>query len=160
MEIDGDHRHVLAREVPEAIMNRLAEPHSKERPRIPFAWMVSYSAAGAIQNIGFFENGVRHCKLDFPIRVFFSTWTDAIVITYVPLEAIREPHVLEWYTTFYEVSVEDAKARLAIHPKFPYDGRNPDLMRAEIMAAGGPQALIAKAEQVLAARGIDIPSKW
>lgn len=160
MEIDGDHRHVLAREVPESIMNRLAEPHSKERPRIPFAWMVSYSASGAIQNIGFFENGVRHCKLDFPIRVFFSNWTDAIVVTFVPLEAIREPHVLEWYPTFYELPVEEARRRLQLHPKFPYDGRNPDLVRAEMMVNGGPDQIIENARAALAARGIDIPSKW
>lgn len=158
--MDGDHQHVLAREVPESIMRRLAEPHSKDRPRIPFAWMVSYTAEGAAQNIGYFENGVRHCQLDFPIRVFFSNWTDAIVVTFVPLQAIREPHVLEWYTTFYEVSVDVAKDRLARYPKFPYDGRNPDLVRAEIMTAGGPQALIDKAKAVLGEQGIDIPSKW
>lgn len=158
--MDGDHQHVLAREVPESIMTRLAEPHSKERPRIPFAWMVSYTAEGAVQNIAYFETGVRHCKLDFPVRVFFSNWTDAIVVTFVPLQAIREPHVLEWYTTFYEVPVDVAKERLARHPRFPYDGRNPDLVRAEIMGAGGPQALVDKARAVLAQQGIDIPSKW
>lgn len=158
--MDGDHQHVLEREVPKSIMDRLAEPHSKERPRIPFAWMISYSASGALQNIRYFETGVQHCQLEFPIRVFFSTWTAAVVITFVPLEAIREAHVLEWYTTFYEVSVEEAKARLTAHPEFPYDGRRSDAMRAEVMVNGGPNALVEKSRQALAARGIDIPSKW
>lgn len=158
--MDGDHNHVLAREVPKSIMERLAEPHSKQRPRIPFAWMISYRASGALQNIGYFENGVRHCQLEFPIRVFLSTWTEAIVVTFVPLEAIREPHVLEWYTTFYEVTVEEAKTRLAAHPQFPYDGRRSDTVRAEMMVNGGPEDLVEKSRQALAARGIDIPSKW
>ena len=156
----GDHRHVLASEVPEDVMKRLAEPHTKDHPRIPFAWMVNYDAASALQNIRFFENGSRHCTLDFPIRVFLSTWTAAIVVSFVPLSAIREPHVLEWYTTFYEVTVDEAKQRLALYPRFPYDGRQPDPVRADIIARGGPQALIDDARRVLAARGIDIPRRF
>ena len=158
--IVGDHQHVLPTEVPDVVMKRLAEPHSKERPRIPFAWMVSYEAAEALQNISIFERGSRHCSLDFPVRVFFSTWSAAIVITFVPLEAIRNPHVLEWLTTFYEVTVDDAKRRLSAHPDFPYDGRQPDAVRADIMVRGGPQALIDDAKRVLNARGIDIPDKF
>lgn len=158
--MDGDHRHVLAKEVPESIMERLAAPHSKERPRIPFAWMISYEASRALHNIKFFETGVRHCQLEFPIRVFFSTFTAAIVITFVPLEAIREAHVLEYYTTFYEVPLDEAKERLTRFPDFPYDGRQPDAVRADIMVRGGPQALVDDARKALAARGIDIPKKW
>lgn len=158
--MDGDHQHVLPSEVPEKIMQRLAAPHSKERPRIPFAWMISYSGEGALQNIRYFENGVRHCQLDFPIRVFFSTWTAAIVVTFVPIHAIREPHVLEWLTTFYEVSVPEAKERLAKFPDFPYDGQNSDTFRASVFERGGPQILIDEARALLASKGIDIPSKW
>jgi len=152
--------HVLEKAVPEEIMARLSEPHSKERPCIPFAWMISYEAVAALRNIGYFENGVRHCQLEFPIRVFLSTWTAAIVITFVPLQAIREPHVLEWYTTFYEVTVDEAKDRLARFPNFPYDGQNSDAFRAEIMVRGGPQVLVDDGRRALAALGIDVPDKF
>lgn len=66
--MDGDHNHVLPREVPKSIMERLAEPHSKERPRIPFAWMISYRASGALQNIGYCNHV---CSLDLRSRFTF-----------------------------------------------------------------------------------------
>jgi hypothetical protein len=156
----GYSSELLAAEVDPAILSVLSREHSVERPAIPFAWMVSYTGRKALLNIGYFENGVRHCKLDFPIRVFFSNWTDAIVISFVPLEAIREPHVLEWYSSFREVPVEEAKALLTAHPKFPYDGRSADLVRAEILASGGPQSLLDKSRATLKERGIDIPPKF
>lgn len=151
---------VLEKAVPADIMARLAEPHSKERPCIPFAWMISYEASCALQNIRYFENGVRHCQLEFPIRVFLSTWTAAIVITFVPLQAIREPHVLEWYTTFYEVTVDEAKDRLARFPEFPYDGRRSDTFRAEVMVKGGWQVLVEESKRALAAQDIDMIDKF
>jgi hypothetical protein len=153
--------HILPHEVEPSILARLIEPHSKERPGIPFAWMLSYGAREARQNIRYFENGVRHCALEFPIRVFFSKWSHAIVITFVPLEAIREPHILEWYVTFYEVPVEEAKTRLETWPEWPHDGRNEMAVRTEILTAeGGIQKMLDDSERVLAERGIDIPSKW
>jgi hypothetical protein len=152
---------LLPQEVDPSIMDRLTQPHSKERPGIPFAWMISYEGRSARQNIRFFENGVRHCSLEFPIRVFFSHWTAAIVISFVPLAAIREPHILEWYTTFYEVDVKDAKDRLDKCPDWPYDGRKDFEVRAAILTAeGGMQAMLDESKRVLNERGIDIPSKW
>lgn len=156
-----DKLHVLLREVEPSIMTRLNEPHSKERPGIPFAWMISYEGDAARQNIRFFENGVRHCSLEFPIRVFFSHWTAAVVISFVPLAAIRESHILEWYTTFYEVDVEEAKVRLDTWPNWPYDGRKDFEVRAAILTSdGGMQAMLDESKRVLNERGIDIPSKW
>jgi hypothetical protein len=152
---------LLESEVDPDILKRIAEPHSKERPCIPFSWMLSYSGKSARQNIRIFENGVRHCSLAFPVRVFFSNWSDAIVVTFVPLEAIREAHILEWYTTFYEVELEEAKRRLDQYPNWPYDGRNSDQVRAEILTSkGGVAGLLAESKQVLGARGITIPPKW
>jgi hypothetical protein len=158
-ELKGE---IWRKNVPKDILERLSEPHSKERPGLPFAWMVSYTAEGALQNMQFFENGVRHCKLEFPIRVFMSNWTDAIVITFVPLEAIKEIHVMEWSTSFYEVPLEEAKRRLIEHPRFPYDGRNPDTVRAEIIVAGGWQKLVQQSRKKYADMGIRLPEqvKW
>ena len=146
--------------VPPAVYERLAEPHSDERPGIPFVWMLSYRSSGALQNIRYFENGVRHCQLQFPIRVYLSHWTDAILVTFVPLEAVREPHVQEWHVTFYEVPLEEAKERLAKHPEFPYDGRNRDAVRAEMLANGDIQQLLKRSADHLRARGVPLESKY
>lgn len=140
--------------VPPAVYARLSEPHSKSRPGIPFVWLMSYRAAGALQNIKYFENGVRHCQLEFPIRVFLSHWTDAILVSFVPLEAVREPHIQEWHVTFYEVTAEEAKAKLEKYPKFPYDGRNPDLARAAMLASGDIQQLLKLSAEKLRAMGV------
>ncbi len=138
-----DNKSIMFEEfVPQEVYERLVAPKADNKPIIPLVWMVSYRAEGALQNIRYFENGVRHCHLEFPIRVFFSNWTDAIVVSYIPLEAIKEPHVQEWFVTFYEVPVEEAKARLELFPKFPYDGRNADLVRAQMLVDGSVQNLL------------------
>lgn len=145
--------------VPENIYSRLAEPHTDERPGIPLIWMLSYRASGALQNIRYFENGVRHCKLEFPIRVFLSNWTDAILVSFVPLEAVCEPHVQEWHVTFYEVDVETAKERLTKFPRFPYDGRNPDLVRAQMLVDGDVKKLLKRSKDKLLGMGVPIESR-
>lgn len=162
MKSDEIKSELWRKNVPEEILSRISEPHSKERPGLPFAWMVSYTAEGALQNIRFFENGVRHCKLEFPIRIFMSNWTDAIVITFVPIEAIKEIHVMEWSASFYEVPVDEAKRRLVEYSRFPYDGRNPDTVRAEIIVAGGWQKLVKDAREKYSKMGIHLPEqhKW
>lgn len=151
---------LLESEVNPDILNRLNEPHSKERPGIPFAWMISYDGAAARQNIRFFENGVRHCKLEFPIRVFFSEWTSAVVISFVPLTAIREAHVLEWYSTFNEVDIETAKQRLDQFPSWPYDGRKDYEVKVEQLTGKSMAEVLAESRRVLLERGIIIPPKY
>ena len=146
--------------VPSNVYERLAAPESEEVPSIPLIWMLNYRASGALQNIRYFENGVRHCKLDFPIRVFLSNWTDAILVSFVPLEAVREPHVQEWYVTFYEVPVAEAKERLAKYPSFPYDGRNADLVRAEMLAGGDVRKLMKLSEARLKELGVPRETKY
>lgn len=160
MDLSGDENHILKDLVAPEILTALERPHTRQMPGVPFSWMVSYTGAAALQNIGYFENGVRHCKLEFPIRVYFSHWTHAIVISFVPIEAIREPHVLEWYTTFYEIPVETAKSLLSSFPKWPYDGRQPDLVMAEMLANGGVQALLDASVKTLREKGIEIPKGW
>ena len=158
MDLCGDESHILKDLVDPEILQALERPHTKEVPGVPFSWMVSYTGSAALQNIQYFENGVRHCRLEFPIRVYFSHWTHAIVISFVPIEAIREAHVLEWYSTFYEIPVAAAKSQLEAFPKWPYDGRNADTVRAEMLANGGVQALLDKSVMVLKEKGIKIPS--
>lgn len=138
------------------IRERLQRPTSKQSPGIPFAWMLSYRASSACQNIRYFENGVRHCQLEFPIRVFMSTWSAAIVVTFVPLEAIKEPHVQEWYDTFYEVPLEDAKQRLEQFPEFPYTGQNSDLYLAELRTNADPKVLLKRSRERLRKMGVPL----
>ncbi len=146
--------------VPENILERVQKPHSSQTPALPFTWFVSYTAESALQNIRYCENGVRRCQLEFPIRVFLSHWTDAIIVTFVPLEALRDPHVQEWYVTFYEVPVEDVKVRLATYPKFPYDGRSADLVRAEMLAGGDIQRLLKTSYDQLRKKGVPLLTKF
>ena len=159
-DIVGDHTEVEAGRVPPEVFADLSRPHTKERPGIPFSWMVSYSGTKALNNIRVFENGARHCQLQFPIRVYMSTWTPAILTSFVPIESVREAHILDWFTSFYEVPVEEAKARLQQHPEWPYDGRNADLARAELMTQGGPEALLAASRKRLREMGVTDPATW
>lgn len=138
------------------MLERLQRRATENSPSIPFAWILSYRSAGALQNIGYFENGVRHCKLDFPIRVFMSDWTAAIVVSFVPLEAIREPHVQEWLDSFKEIPTEVAKERLTKFPEYPYDGRNIDLVLAELRLSGQQDAIRKRSRERLQAIGIPL----
>lgn len=155
--MSGDVNHVFNHLVSSDILEVISRPHTKEIPGVPFVWMVSYESAAALQNIKIFENGVRHCKLQFPIRVFLSKWTDAIVVSFVPLESIKEIHVMEWYCTFYEVDVDVAKHQLVQFPKFPYDGRNADLVRADLICNGGYQTLINESRRKYLLLGVKLP---
>lgn len=161
MSGNNDHEHpdIDPRFIDPAVYERLTTPHSAERPACPWTWIMSYDAIDALQNIRVFEHSVRRSSLQFPVRVFLSTWADDILVTFVPPESIREAHVLDLYATLYEVPVEEAKERLAKFPKFPYDGRNSDLARAEIIANGGIDRLLREGKQRLQALGITIPPK-
>lgn len=161
MDDINEELQVLRREVPVDIMRRLDEPHSKVRPGIPFAWMLSYDGPAARQNIRYFENGVRHCALEFPIRTFFSDWSAGVVVSFVPLEAIREPHILEWFVTFKEVPLEEAKSRLERFPSYPYDGRDPIALKVQHLTDGkSVEDLLRASRDALAKKRIDVPRKW
>lgn len=117
---------------------------------LPFVWMTSYRGRAARQNIQYFENGVRHLDLKIPIRVFMSTWTAAVVITFVPLETIKEAHVREWFATFYEVPLDEAKQRLESFPEWPYDGREAWEVKNEMTGS----EVIAKSKELLKKYGV------
>lgn len=158
---DYERCYILEEGVAPEIVARLKEPHSKERHGLPFAWMASYHGKDSRQNITYFENAVRMCKLDFPIRVWMNTWSDDIVVSFVPLEAIQEPHIQEWFLSFYEVPVEEAKERLDKFPTYPYNGENPDTVRAALWASGETPAGIGKKSiEHLKSRNIPIIKKF
>lgn len=90
---------------------------------VPIVWAVSYSGVGASRNIQFLENAIREFKLDLSIRVFISNRTEAVLVTLVSIESVKEPHVAEWRDTFNEISLEAAKDRFERFPVWPYDGR-------------------------------------
>ncbi len=56
----GDERLLHTHLVDPAVLERVSAEHSEARPGIPFVWMLSYKASSALQNIRYFENGVRH----------------------------------------------------------------------------------------------------
>ncbi len=119
----GDARHAEAPDPNPAL--------PAERPRIPFSWMVSYDGRKARRNIAYFEHGARNCRHAYPVHVFMSALTPAVVISFVPLNGVREPHVREWFASYHEIPVEEAKRRLDAYPEWPYDGRDADIVRAE-----------------------------
>jgi len=91
---------------------------------VPFAWLMSYKASGALQNMQVLERGIEKLQLvDLSYKVYMSNWTAAIIVTLVPLTAVKDPHVREWLDSFYEVPIAVAKERLTTYPEFPYDGR-------------------------------------
>lgn len=91
---------------------------------VPFAWLMSYSAAGALQNMNVLERGIGKLQLtNLEYTVYMSNWTAAIIVTLVPLSAVKDPHVREWFDSFYAVPAGEAKERLQRFPEFPYDGR-------------------------------------
>ncbi|MDB5819108.1 MAG: hypothetical protein JWQ11_2748 [Rhizobacter sp.] len=154
-----------------ALRERLLREHSDASPGIPFAWILSYRAASALRNfawilsyraasalrnIGYFENGVRHCALDFPIRIYLSSWSAAILVTFVPLEAVKEPHIQEWFDSFYEVPVAEAKRRMTAFPDFPYDGRNPDSALAQAIVSGERDAVLKRSRERLLKLGVPL----
>ncbi len=150
----GDERLLHTHLVDPAVLERVSAEHSEARPGIPFVWMLSYKASSALQNIRYFENGVRHCQLAFPVRVFLSDWTAAILVSFVPPEAVNEPHVMEWLASFYEVPLEEAKARLTRYPDFPYNGTNPDTHLAALRTSNEQQAILRRSKERLRALGV------
>jgi hypothetical protein len=91
---------------------------------VPFAWFLSYKASSALQNMQVLERGIEKLNLDNLVyKVYLSEWTAAIIVTLVPLTAVRDPHVREWLDSFYEVPIADAKERLKTYPDFPYNGK-------------------------------------
>jgi len=121
----------------------------------PLAYTVAYTAQGALQNISYLENGLRHFNASVPIRCFFSSWTAAVVASFVPLDAVRDPHIREWYSTYFEVPIEEAKRRLAAHPEWPYDGRT-TLQAREDLRNQTASAQITRSQKMLRARGLDL----
>jgi len=76
-----------------------------------FRWIISYCPEDALHNIQYLENGIKHYQLDWPIRVFVSDKTAAKVMTFFTLDYVKNPHVKEWYDSFYEISLKEAKIR-------------------------------------------------
>lgn len=89
---------------------------SKDISKVPreFRWMISYRPEDILQNIKWIETGLEHFKMNIPIRVFVSPKTAAVVITVASLNYVRNPHVMEWYDTFYEIHVEEAKKKFKL----------------------------------------------
>lgn len=146
--------------VDQATLSELLPVHEGLPEGTHFLWFLNYRADAALHNIAMLERGAQHFKLRSPVRVFLSHWTDAILCGFVPLEAVKDPHVQEWFVTFYEVPLEDAKRRLTEFPRFPYDGRNADLVRAEMLADGTIQDLLKRSARILREKGIPGLSRY
>lgn len=67
------------------------------------AWIINYDVGRALHNFHYFaaqmaDNG----ESGWP-RIYASRDCAAIVVTNAPLEAIRDPHVMAWRSSFFEL---------------------------------------------------------
>lgn len=132
----------------------LLEPRLAEaREKIPWYWTLSYTAERALHNISFFEQGLSRVGLDFPVRVFMSTTSAGIVVGLTPLEAVRDPHVREYFASFYEVPLADAKKRLVDYPSWPYD---PTPLAEAIRRAPSSNQIASRTRMMLKRRGLSL----
>jgi len=153
----GDVHFVEPAVVDPALMADLSRLHTPDKPRIPFTWIVSYDGHRARRNIDYFEHGAEHCRLQYPVRVFRSIVTPAVVVSFVPLGAVRDPHVREWFASYYELPVEEAKHRLDRYPEWPYDGRDSVVVKMEQVNDPhyDPKAVMERSRKQLSELGLD-----
>lgn len=71
-------------------------------------WIVNYDAEHALHNLRVFSTLSGETA-----RIYLSRDCAAIVISSLPLEYIREPHVMAWRDSFYEVAREEFIRRAA-----------------------------------------------
>lgn len=65
-------------------------------------WLINYEAERALHSFRFLR-----MLLGKPPRVYVSTDCAAIILSNLPLDLVREPHVREWQASFRELSPED-----------------------------------------------------
>ena len=88
-------------------MSRHEDGNENTRERQDF-WMINYDPQRALHNHRYFSvsEGV-------PPRIHVSRDCGAIIVSNLPLSAIREPHVMAWRHSFYEISRETLVNRAA-----------------------------------------------
>lgn len=77
------------------------------RPPHP-CWVINYDAARALHNLKFLAS-----MTSAAVHVFVSRDCGAIVVSNMALEDIREPHVMAWRQSFYEIDEKTLRLRHA-----------------------------------------------
>ncbi|MDX1455529.1 MAG: hypothetical protein R3217_08755 [Gammaproteobacteria bacterium] len=72
----------------------------------PGSWFINHDARPALRNYWFLARSSRGVKP----TIHASTDCAALVITTVPLETIREPHVMAWRDSFHVLSIAELEA--------------------------------------------------
>ena len=72
----------------------------------PGCWFINHDAGPALRNYWFLANSKRQAE---PV-IYASSDCAALVVTTVPLDAIREPHVMAWCDSFHPITVAELEA--------------------------------------------------
>lgn len=67
------------------------------------AWIINYDVERALHNYHFFAAQMANNGEPGLPRVYASRDCAAIVVTNAPLDAIRDPHVMAWRSSFFEL---------------------------------------------------------
>lgn len=70
-------------------------------------WVINYDAERALHNLKFLA-GVSAAT----VRIYVSRECGAIVVSNMALECIREPHVMAWRQSFYEIDESTLRRRM------------------------------------------------
>ncbi len=71
-------------------------------------WVINYDIGRALHNFRFLRNLSEQL-----VRIYVSTDCAAIVVSNMALEDIREPHVMAWRQSFYEIDEKTLRLRHA-----------------------------------------------
>ncbi|HEX6928924.1 MAG TPA: hypothetical protein VF267_06720 [Gammaproteobacteria bacterium] len=97
-------------EIPDVMNTSYYERRSSSPAR--HAWMINYDPERALANYHYLAAQMANRNTPGWPRVFASRQFAAIVIAENALEDVRDPHVIAWSDTFFELSRCDFLARV------------------------------------------------
>lgn len=73
-------------------------------------WIINYDPERALHNFTFLKRCCHGRAVD--VGIYVSSDCAAIVVANMPLEAIREPHVMAWRSSFRRLSEQEFLTRM------------------------------------------------
>lgn len=73
-------------------------------------WIINYDPERALHNYAFLKRCCQNRETD--VRIYASCDCAAIIVANMPLEAVREPHVMAWRNSFRRLSEQEFLVRM------------------------------------------------
>lgn len=73
-------------------------------------WIINYDSERALHNYAFLKRCCQNRASE--VRIYASRDCAAVIVANMPLEAIREPHVMAWRNSFYRLSEQEFLVRM------------------------------------------------